>query len=89
MTIAKKTKQTEAPQLKILQSDYQHIWNVHHAINKDVKLEGEKRWARHYRRWMPEFIKKIVRSLKSVPAKQSFVNELGTVNLLFFLKMYV
>lgn len=89
MIIAEKVRETETLQLQPFQSDYQHIWSVHHSINNDVKLEGEKKWVHQYRRWMPEFIKKIIRNIRGIPDKQSFVNELGVVNPLFFTKMDV
>lgn len=89
MIIAEKVNKTEGLVLNPFQSDYRHIWNVHHSIQNDVTLEGEKKWIHFYRKWMPEFIKKYVRSARGVSDRQFLIDELGVVNPLFFSKMNV
>jgi hypothetical protein len=42
MIIAKKMMDTVGSDLKLFQSDYQHIWTVHDSIQNNVGLEGEK-----------------------------------------------
>ncbi len=89
MIIAEKITATEGISLNPFQSDYHHIWDVHNAINHDVQVEGEGEWVHRYRRWTPEFIKRIIRRLRNPSNKQSYVKDLGLVNPLFFSKMDV
>jgi len=89
MVIAEKISITEGLQLKPFQSDYKHIWDVHHSTYNNVKLEGEAHWIKYYRKWTPEFIKGMIHRWRSVPDKQKNVEGLGNVNPRFFTPMDV
>ena len=89
MVIAEKIRATEELPLKPFQSDYQHFWEVHDAINNDVQREGEKKWIHHYRRRTPEFIKKLIRRIRGLQDKQGNIDRLGNVNPSFFTRMDV
>lgn len=88
MLVAKKITETDSISLRPFQSDYAHIWSIHESIHHDKQRSNEKRWVHYYRRWTPEFLKKIIRSIASRKLdKQQVVEGLGTVNPEFFKKV--
>jgi uncharacterized protein (DUF488 family) len=89
MIIAEKITETIGTDLRPFQSDYQHIWTVHDSIQNDVQMKGERRWMHIYRKWMPGFIKKVLRRITGVSEKNIYEEGLGIVNPLFFSKMDV
>lgn len=89
MIIAEKITETIGTDLRLFQSDYQHIWTVHDSIHNEVQMKGEKRWMHIYRKRTPGFIKKILRRITGVSEKNIYEEGLGIVNPLFFSKMDV
>jgi hypothetical protein len=91
MVIARKTKEMgQQAVLEPFQSDYEMIWNVYSSIHDDAPLTGESRWIHHYRRWMPGFIKSLIRMIRRGNTdKETTIEGLGKVNPLFFKKMEI
>jgi SAM-dependent methyltransferase len=90
LVIAEKIRSTEGLILMPMQSDYQNIWDVHHSIKNDIPIQSENILVHTYRKYVPEPIKKIIRSFRGQSEEKfSLVEGLGTVNPTFFEKINV
>jgi len=88
LLIARKTKETATVSLRPFQSDYAHIWSVHESLHQGKHRVDENRWIHYYRMWIPEFVKRKIRTMVNRKLdKQEIVEGLGTVNPEFFKKV--
>lgn len=88
MVLAEKINDTRHIQLAPFQSDYAHIWAVYDSINEDKKIKNESQWVHYYRKFTPEFIKKLIRNVVNGKLRKAEeVEGLGVVNPDFFTKI--
>ena len=74
-------------QLMPYQSDYKLVWDVHDSIQSNKPLSNETKYIHWYRRYVPTFLKNIVRHVLSKKGKRKNVSLLGNVNPQFFKKI--
>jgi hypothetical protein len=88
LVIAEKIAKTEKVELQPMQSDYELVWEVYNSIENDIHIEKENSLLYYYRRYIPEIVKRAVRTIaQRNGGREKEVPRLGTVNPRFYRKM--
>jgi hypothetical protein len=86
MILAEKVQ--EVSDIEPFQSDYENIWSVFDSIKNDNVRINEGKWIFYYRKYMPEFLKNIVRKMRTGNfERKENIQGLGVVNSEFYKKI--
>lgn len=89
MIIAQKITDTETITLQPIQSDYEMVWEVFSSQKNDIPIKHERKVIYYYRKYMPSFLKQVVRKFVGGSEVHRDLTGLGIVNPDFFKKMEV
>ncbi|MBL7861584.1 MAG: hypothetical protein JNJ65_10500 [Cyclobacteriaceae bacterium] len=89
MIIAQKITDTENISLQPIQSDYEMVWEVFSSQKNDIPIKHERKVIYYYRKYMPSFLKQVVRKFVGSSEVHRDLTGLGIVNPDFFKKMEV
>ena len=88
MIMAEKIADTKDIILRPMQSDYQFVWEVFSSIKNDIPREKENKLIYYYRKYTPEFLKRIVRNIMGRTVKKQInIEGFGKVNSDYFRKI--
>lgn len=89
MIIAQKITDTENISLQPIQSDYEMVWEVFSSQKNDIPIKHERKVIYYYRKYMPSFLKQVVRKFVGSSEVHRDLTGLGIVNPDFFKKIEV
>lgn len=88
LVVAEKKAEVPIFQKPPQQSDYENLWNVSAALQKNVKPASDSKLKYIYRKYTPRRVKILLRNIYDLFTKENVVNEdLGKINAEHFTKM--
>ncbi|HET6995263.1 MAG TPA: hypothetical protein VFI06_09800 [Chitinophagaceae bacterium] len=90
MVLAKKIKEQPIFQKPVQQSDYEMVWNINSALQKNEVPKDENRLKYLYRKYVPRPLKVVAHRVYDLFNKKEEINEdLGKINADHFKKMKI